>query len=274
MDISKVEASCLFSLTSTSSVVRQAALNVIELCNDLGKSQPKHTHIAANNNNAECKSNNDECGNSNSQSLILHSIPTATTNNTHNRWPDIRLQQIIKATENDIKQRFKHQYKGHTDLEREAKSVRDLANDECSEGQLEWTMCLGAILQKAVRMKMGRCLKFAYEKGKMHVDAVLKYINNNEFDENMIGIWTNFVLFITICVAIIDPIPAAAEELFQRLIPLLSMDRADIQFMGALALGKIDPTMILTLMRCLEGIQHSVFSLRKKPKHFIRLLQN
>ena len=283
MDISKVEAACVFSLTSTSSVVRQAALNVIQLCNELAKSQPK-VMINGNNNNNDIGIN-EECKNddgSGSQSMILNncitqsSTTTSTTNNHNNhKWPDVRLQDIINATENDICERFKHQYKINNNhgSEIKKKTIYDLAKGETGEDQLEWTMCLGAILQKAVPFRC-KCLKFAYENGKMHVDAVLKYINNNEFDENMIGIWTNFVLFITICVAIIDPIPACAEELFQRLIPLLSMDRPDIQFMGSLALGKIDPTMILTLMKCLESIQHSVFSLRKKPKHFIRLLQN
>ena len=222
-------------------------------------------------NSDDCKSNDENS----SMSLATTTVPvhSSITTNHHgnNRWPDVRLQVIITATENDMKHRVNRQYKLHS--ESKPKSIYDLAGEESPDAQLEWTMCLGAILQRAVP-KRCKCLKFAYENGKMHVDAVLKYINNNEFDENMIGIWTNFVLFITICVAIIDPIPGAAEDLFQRLIPLLSMDRPDIQFMGALALGKIDPTMILTLMKCLESIQHSVFSLRKKPKHFIRLLQN
>lgn len=274
MDISKVEAAAIFSLTSTASVVRQAALKAIQLCDKLAKFQPKITpnnNINNINNTIISEESKDDIS-SQSMCISQSSIATTTTNNNHNnRWPDVRLQEIIKATENDIKERFKYQYK--IGNESEIKSIYDLAKNESAEDQLEWTMCLGAILQKAVQ-KRCRCLKFAYENGKMHVEAVLKYINNNEFDEDMIGIWTNFVLFITICVAIIDPVPAAAEELFQRLIPLLSMDRPDIQFMGALALGKIDPNMILTLMKCLESIQHSVFSLRKKPKHFIRLLQN
>eukprot|EP00485_Elphidium_margaritaceum_P000916 CAMPEP_0202692022 /NCGR_PEP_ID=MMETSP1385-20130828/6529_1 /ASSEMBLY_ACC=CAM_ASM_000861 /TAXON_ID=933848 /ORGANISM="Elphidium margaritaceum" /LENGTH=2508 /DNA_ID=CAMNT_0049347493 /DNA_START=39 /DNA_END=7565 /DNA_ORIENTATION=+ len=307
MDISKVEAACFFSLTSTSSAVRQSALNVIALCAELGKYQPKqHTNLSMavlNTSNVTAQNNASHANHSMDESAHAsrsQSVLTANTNNNNNnnntttntatnsnsnananlgsanhnnRWPDIRLQEIINAIENDIKQRYRHQYLVGAAAACEMKSVYELAKGECSEDQLEWTMCLGAILQKAVP-KRCRCIKFAYDNGKMHVDQVLKCINNNEFDENMIGIWTNFVLFITLCVAIIDPIPAAAEELFQRLIPLLSMDRPDIQFMGALALGKIDPTMILTLMKCLESIQHSVFSLRKKPKHFIRLLQN
>lgn len=269
MDISIVEAACVFSLTSTSAVVRQSALNVIMLCNQLGKVQPKLTGQNATNilQNEDCKSNDD---NSSLSSCVTNApVHSSITNNHNNRWPDVRLQVIITATENEMQQRGARHPTGET----KQRSIYDLASEETPDAQLVWTMCLGAILQRAVP-KRCKCLKFAYENGKLHVDAVLKYINNNEFDENMIGIWTNFVLFITICVAIIDPIPGAAEDLFQRLIPLLSMDRPDIQFMGALALGKIDPTMILTLMKCLESIQHSVFSVKKKPKHFIRLLQN
>ena len=159
MDISKVEAAAIFSLTSTSSMVRQAALYVIELCNELAKSQPK---IVPNTNNAvvseECK--NDDGSASHSMCITQSSVTASTTNGQNNsRWPDVRLQEIIKAIENDIKERFKHQYK--IGNESEIKSINDLANGESPEDQLEWTMCLVQFYKSS--SKRCRCLKFAGE---------------------------------------------------------------------------------------------------------------
>ena len=274
LNISKIEASGIFWLTSTSHTVRISSLKLIELCCELGKYQPKLLLHKS----EEYLLEKDQINNINNYS-DLSSSPSS-------RLPDVRIHEIIKLTDNDLK--MKHEYAlihkqpsstiyyTNNNINKTNISVNILAKGQDPEQQLQWSMCLASILQKSVN-KRCKSLLYAYDQGKIHVDDALKYIRNNDKSMiqkmNMIGIWTNFVLFCSICVAMKND-NANAEEYFNSIIPLLSNEAINIQFMGALSLGKIDPSMILTLMKCLESIQHSVFSMKKKPKNYLKLLNN
>lgn len=271
LDIAKIEAAAAFWLTSTSAIVRQSCLKLIKLCVQLNQYQPKHSQLPYSDTiDSGASSDTNE-----SNSVDDNQTPASTS-----KMSGVRLQTIIDSVTQDfdtlttsVLPKEIRQSSSTINGDVLIDSVYECASQETNNGQLQWTMCLGKILQRSVRQNC-TFLGYAYEHAKTHADNLLKQIRNNESEGYMIGIWTNFVLFVTVSVALIEPIPGNAEDLFHAIIPLIQSDDAEIQFMGSLSLGKIECSMILTLMKCLETIQHSVFSAKKKPKHCLRLLQN